>query len=221
MQAAIAHAAPPGPGLNLVMLALMTALGGCATAPPNAAGSATVNIAPGVAGPVQGVGIESQDIAGMSSQMMRDMLAAPRLVQSHNGKSPRVIIDARHFDNDSTQPINRNLITDRLRVELNRASQGRLTFVGEQYLQAVETARQLKRSGTTDIGTTGLTKATLGGDFRLGGRIASLDMKSPRTGLMQRFTQITFEMFDLESGEIVWSGMYEIARAAADDVVYR
>ena len=221
MEAVTAHAARPTPGLSLVSLALLAVLGGCATAPPNAAGSATVNIAPGVAGPVQGVGIEGQDIAGMSSQMMRDMLATPRLLQAHNGKPPRVIIDAQQFANDSTQPINRNLITDRLRVELNRASQGRLTFVGEQYLQAVTTARQLKRSGTTDMGTTGLTQATLGGDFRLGGRIASLDMKSPRTGLIQRFTQITFEMFDLESGEIVWSGMYEISRAAADDVVYR
>lgn len=204
------------------VLGLLAALAGCATAPPNAAGSATVNIAPGQAGPVQGVGIEGQDVVGMSDQMMRDMLAAPRLMQANgHGKSPRVILDAQYFANDSSQPINRNLITDRLRVALNRSAQGRLTFVGRQYTQAVESERALKRSGTTDIGTTGMTKATLGADFRLGGRIASLDQKSTSTGLVQRYTQITFEMFDLESGEIVWSGIYEIARAAADDVVYR
>lgn len=66
-----------------------------------------------------------------------------------------------------------------------------------------------------------MTKATLGSDYRLGGRINSLDQKSARTGMIQRYTQITFEMFDTESGEIVWSGMYEFARAAADDVMYR
>jgi len=213
----------PRPGMgSLTALVVLAALAGCATAPPNAAGSATVNIAPGVAGPVQGVGIEGQDVVGMSDQMMRDLLATPRLVQANGqGKVPRVIVDAQYFANDSTQPINRNLITDRLRVALNRSAQGRMSFVGRQYTQAVEAERALKRSGTTDVGTVGMTRATLGADFRLGGRIASLDQKSPSTGLIQRYTQITFEMFDLESGEIVWSGIYEIARAAADDVVYR
>lgn len=194
---------------------------GCATVPPNASGVHTVNVNPAVAGPVRGVGIEGQDIISMSDQMMRDMLANERLVQPTHGKSARVIIDAQYFSNDSTQPINRNIITDRLRVALNRAAAGRLQFVGRQYVGAVESERALKRSGTTDVGTTGMTKATLGADYRLGGRIASLDQKSSRTGLMQRFTQITFEMFDLESSEIVWSGIYEFARVAGDDVVYR
>lgn len=157
----------------------------------------------------------------MSDQMMRDMLSVARLVQANQGKSPRVIVDAQYFANDSTQPINRNLITDRLRVALNRAAAGRMSFVGRQYAQAVEAERGLKRAGVTDVGTTGMTRVTLGADYRLGGRIASLDQKSARTGLIQRYTQVTFEMFDLESGEIVWSGMYEIARAAADDVMYR
>lgn len=196
-------------------------LAGCAATPPNAAGSATVQFNPAMPGPVQGVGIEGQDVVGMSDQMMRDMLTTTRLLQPSQGKSPRVIIDAQYFANDSSQPVNRNLITDRLRVALNRSAAGRMTFVGRQYAQAVEAERALKRSGTTDVGTTGMTRATLGADFRLGGRIASLDQKSSRTGLMQRYTQITFEMFDLESGEIVWSGIYEIARVAADDVVYR
>lgn len=203
-------------------LALASLLGGCATTlPPNVSGVATVAFNAAAPGPVQGVGIEGQDIVGMSDQMMRDMLATPRLMQSQPSKSPRVIIDAAHFANDSSQPINRNIITDRLRVALNQAATGRLQFVGRQYAQAVEAERALKRTGTTDIGTTGLTRAPMGADYRLGGRIATLDAKSAKSGLVQRYTQITFEMFDLESGEIVWSGIYEFARAAGDDVVYR
>jgi hypothetical protein len=85
----------------------------------------------------------------------------------------------------------------------------------------VEAERQLKRDGITDVGTTGMMRATLGADYRLGGRIASVDQRSSRSGMIQRFTQITFEMFDLESSEIVWSGIYEFLRAAADDAVYR
>lgn len=206
---------------KLATASLIALLGGCVTAPPNAAGVATVNINPAVAGPVQGVGIEGQDIVSMSDQMMRDMLSSARLVQQTQGKSPRVIVDAQYFANDSSQPINRNIITDRLRVALNRSSRGSLQFVGRQYAAAVEGERALKRAGVTDVGTTGITKATLGADYRLGGRIASLDQRSAKSGLIQRYTQITFEMFDLESGEIVWSGIYEFARAAGDDVVYR
>lgn len=205
----------------LVIAASVVVFAGCAVTPPNASGVQTININPAVAGPVQGVGIEGQDIISMSDQMMRDMLSNQRLMQTSSGKSARVIIDAQNFANDSSQPINRNIITDRLRVALNRSSQGRLQFVGRQYTAAVEQERALKRSGVTDVGTVGMTKATLGVDYRLGGRIASLDAKSPKSGLIQRYTQITFEMFDVESGEIVWSGIYEFARAAGDDVVYR
>ena len=58
-------------------------------------------------------------------------------------------------------------------------------------------------------------------DFRLVGRITSADARNARTGLQQRYSQITFEMMDLETGVLVWSGLYEFARSAADDVVYR
>jgi penicillin-binding protein activator len=207
--------------IRWAIVSLTLAVTGCATSPPNASGMATVQINPGIAGPVQGVGIEGHDIVSMSDQMMRDLLSTDRLGRAGQGKAPRVIVDAQYFSNDSSQPINRNLITDRLRVALNRSAGGRITFVGRQYAQAVEAERSLKRAGVTDVGTTGMTRATLGADYRLGGRVTSLDQKSARNGLIQRYTQITFEMFDLESGEIVWSGIYEIARAAADDVLYR
>ncbi len=192
---------------------------GCVTAPPNANGVAAMTIDPGTRGPVSGVGIENQDIVAMTDQMMRDMLASERLAA--RTPPPRVIVDAASFVNDSAQPINKNLITDRLRVALNRSSQGRLSFVSRQHARIVEEERALKRQGVTDVGTTGLTKAQMGADYRLGGRIASSEARSSKSGLVQRYNQITFEMIDLESGEIMWSGMYEFARSAADDVVYR
>lgn len=202
-------------------LLVLGALAGCATGPQNAGGLAPSVVNPAIGGPIKGIGIEGHDIISMSDQMMRDMLSVPRLTQAQSGKGPRVIIDAQYFANDSSQPINRNIITDRLRVSLNRAASGRMSFVGRQFAAAVEAERQLKRTGTTDVGTTGLTKATMGADYRLGGRISSLDQKSSRTGMVSRYTQITFEMFDLESSEIVWSGIYEFERVAADDVMYR
>jgi penicillin-binding protein activator len=155
----------------------------------------------------------------MTDRMMRDMLANPLL--ANPARPPQVIVDGEYFSNESSQRINRNLIADRLRISLNRASQGRMVFVSRQSAGMVEQERQLKRQGKVDVGTTGTTQAQAGGDFRLRGNIASLDSRDPRTGMVQRYNQISFEMVDLERGTIVWSGLYEFARAAADDVVYR
>lgn len=199
----------------------VTLLLGCSTAPPtqNTAGVRTIELDPGTRGAVAGVGIESQDIISMTDQMMRDMLSTPRL--AGRATPPRIIIDAEYFRNESSQRINKNAITDRLRVNLNRASAGRLVFVGREYADMVAQERDLRRQGVTDVGTTGLTAAQASGDFRLGGRIVSVDATQTSSGMIQRYNQVTFEMIDLETGEIVWSGIYEFERAAADDVIYR
>ncbi len=73
----------------------------------------------------------------------------------------------------------------------------------------------------TDAGTIRATQATAGADFRLTGRIATSDVVDPKTGVTQRFTQITFELIDLEYGTIVWSNLYDFAKAAQDDIIYR
>lgn len=168
---------------------------------------------------VQGIGIESQDITGMTDRMMRDILANPAF--AGRKAPPRVIIDSEYFVNESSSRINKNLITDRLRVDLNRAANGRLLFVGREYAGMVESERRLKRDGVTDGGTIRKTRATAGADYRLGGRIASLDSVAPASGMVSRYQQITFELVDLEYGTIVWSGMYEFKKSAQDDIIYR
>lgn len=199
------------------------ALAASLVAPANAAkpprSGSSVELDPGMKGPVQGVGIESRDLLAMSDQMVRDILATAEIAA--RSVAPRIIVDSRYFTNESTQRINKNLITDRLRTNLNRSSDGRMVFIARQNAAMIEEERALKREGVTDVGTTGLTRAQFGADFRLTGNIASQDARDPRTGVMQRFTQITFELVDLESGAIAWSNSYEIARAAIDDVVYR
>ena len=168
---------------------------------------------------VAGVGVESQDVVSMTDKMIRDILSNPQIA----GRSTpaRVIIDSAYFSNDSSSRLNKNAITDRLRVELNRAANGRLVFVARHYGDMVQNERDAKRSGQTDAGTIRSTKATAGGDFRLGGRITSMDAASTTSGNVSRYHQITFELIDLEYGTIAWSGLYEFKKEARDDVIYR
>jgi len=206
------------PTAALCILASGLALAACSRV-DNSAGTPTTYVDPSSAGPVRGVGIESQDIISMTDQMMRDMLTEPRLANA--ATPPHVIVDSEYFQNESSSRLNKNSITDRLRVSLNRASQGRMTFVGRNYADMVAKERDLKRQGIVDKATLPGARAQKGGDYRLGGRITSLDSRDPRTGTMQRYNQIIFEMVDLETAEIIWSGIYEFAKSAQDDIIYR
>src|SRR5690606_28310542 len=109
----------------------------------NSAGRATVYEDARSPGKVQGVGVESQDVMAVTDQMMRDMLSNPMVMGRE--VSPRIIIDSEHFTNESSSRINKNMLTDRLRINLNRAANGKLIFVGREYANMVEKERELKR----------------------------------------------------------------------------
>lgn len=219
--------APPGHdhmsrrafGLALSAMALLVA--GCAGdgGVVNKGGSATTYRDSSQRGPVSGVGIEGQDIVAMTDAMMRDLLQVPLLAAA--ATPPRVIIDAAHFTNDTSQRIDRNLIADRLRVGLARAANGRMQFVGREHRRVVTAERDLKRAGQVDRATRKAVALQTGADYRLVGRISSLDSRNNTTGVAQRFTQIIFDMIDLETGLSVWTNLYSFTKAAADSVVYR
>jgi PBP1b-binding outer membrane lipoprotein LpoB len=197
-------------------------LAGCQTNPPvpNATGVTSMEVDPGRKGPVSGVGIEGQDITAMVDTMIRDMASDPEVMRQ-GGTRPRIVVDSQCFVNESSQAINKNNITRRLDTLLRRAARGQFMFVSQENAAIIEKQRALKRSGTTDVGTRGMTRAQAGIDYQMCGSITSLDSRNVRTGMVQRMTQIFFKLVDVESGEVIWSNMYELNRAAADDVIYR
>ncbi|MFD1381727.1 penicillin-binding protein activator LpoB [Fodinicurvata halophila] len=154
----------------------------------------------------------------MTDEMMRDMLRNRML--AGRDVPPRVIIDNAYLDNESSSVINTNQLTDRLRIELNRAANGRMVFVSRESADMVQQERDAKRDGVVDSGTIRETAAQAGADYRLRGRITS-STRWTATARRSRYTQVTFEMVDLELGTIVWSGLYEMRKAAQDNVLYR
>ena len=206
----------------LVATVVVTLVAGCTlhtTRPKDTRGRKSVNVDPGTVGPAPGLGIESQDIISMTYRMMRDMMANRTL--AGRAKAPRVIMDSAYFTNRSTTRLDKNLIVDRLRVALNRASRGRMLFLARHHIDMVEKERELKREGVVDPGANPKTAAPLGGDYRLGGSIKSLDKVLNSTGVKSRYHQITFEMVDLETSVIVWGNTYEFKKAGKDDAIYR
>ena len=51
--------------------------------------------------------------------------------------------------------------------------------------------------------------------------VITQDAVRASSGMASRYHLVTFEMVDLETGIIVWSGMYEFKKSAQDDIVYR
>jgi hypothetical protein len=212
--------------IGFAVIGCLLFIAGCTyytTRPFNEPGTPTIYEEPGTVGLVQGTGIESQDIISMTQKMVGDMLTNPVLASrvSPGIPAPQVIIDAEYFSNESDFAFNKNMLTDRLRVELNRAANGRMVFIGRHYVEMVEKERELKREGVVGPGTTAPAAATLGADYRLGGRITNLVAGSVVTGIESRYFLITFEMVDQETAAIVWSNAYEFRKAAGDDVIYR
>ncbi|HUV50091.1 MAG TPA: penicillin-binding protein activator LpoB [Anaerolineae bacterium] len=205
--------------LGVALFSLAIFFSGCATAPRHAGGTAAHYVDPGQQSEVSGVGIESQDIINMTDKMMSDILATPLFFQTKT--HPKVIIDAEYFKNESSTRINKNMITDRLRTELNRAARGKMIFIGREYLNMMLKELQLKQLGVINEGESTSEPKAYGGDFRLGGRISTMDSVDPKTGSFARYHQILFEMIDLNTSEIVWSGSYNFKKVGQEDIIYR
>lgn len=180
-------------------------------APKN--GMPAVDLDPQSAGIVASTGIEMRDVIGMSDLLVRDILQRPDIVNSP--VPPRIILEGSRIRNESSQRINTNILSDQLRSRLIRAAAGRLRFLSRENLQDVLDEKEAKTTGMTDVGTRGRTRAVAGADYRLVGRITSIDSRDGMTGATQRAMQVVFELIDLETTDTVYiSEPYVLLRAS-------
>ncbi len=168
---------------------------------------------------ISGVGFESQDVRALSTLMVNDLLAENRFAEPEI--PPRIIIDDTRFKNESSQVFNINMLLERLRIELMKASEGKLEFVSRQNLDLVLEERSLSQSGLTDEGTKAAPENVAGADYRLIGRITSQSTASNTSGIRSNYFQVSFEILDLDSGLSVWGNVYDMKKAGADDTIYR
>ncbi|MET0372137.1 MAG: CsgG/HfaB family protein [Sphingobium sp.] len=205
----------------LVSSAVMLGLTADASAADkNKRGTQAMDLDPTSRGAISGTGFESRDIDAMADMVLRDLMSRPDFVSSP--QPPRICMDSELFYNNSSQRIDRDMITGSLRAALNRGANGKLRFVNREQIAAVMRERELKRTGVANVGTRGMTQGISGLDFQLVGKITSLDSRDSRTGITQRRMQVIFELMDMETGDLMWtSEPFVTLRASGDDVVYR
>lgn len=203
-----------------VSACVVSLAGSAVHAGANKRGTQAMELDPSSKGAVFGQSIESADIERMGNNVVRDLMSRPDIVGTE--VPPRIVVDSEKFYNNSIQRIDRDMITSMLRAQMSRAAQGRIRFVSREAMDIVMRERELKRTGVADVGTRGMTKGVSGVDYQLIGRVTSLDSRDTKSGLVQRRTQVVFELVDMETGDLPWtSEPYVILRAAGDDVVYR
>lgn len=173
-------------------------------------------VSPDAPDTVTGTGLQSQDIRTMVDKMAAALKADGILAPGRDGERASFFIS--EMRNDSSDNIDKQLILRDLRTELFRAfgRQIRILDRSPEANDLVDAERRMKErgqvSGTND-------RKVAGSDFVLKGVIASRDRQAGR--LRSSFINVTFEMTDLVSGELVWTDKYEMKTESEKSVINR
>ena len=171
---------------------------------------------PDAADTVTGTGLQSVDIRTMADRMAKDIQAFGVLAPSREGD--RLSFFIYEMENRSSDPIDKQIILTKLRTNLFRAFQGRVRILDRSASanDLVDAERRMKErkevSGTND-------RKVAGSDFVLKGVIQSRDRQAAK--LRSSYVLVTFELTDLVTGELVWTGDYEMKTESERSVINR
>ena len=163
------------------------------------------------------VDIESSDLQAACAEMIGKILACP--VVAGRKEPPHIIMDAEYFKIDTSSRINKHMLVDLMRSKLVSAARGRLVFVTREFSDMVQKERQAQHKGIVGPGINPPHNSPLGADYRLAGRITDLTLTNVAS--VEKYTQITVELIDLETGQIVFSDTYSFKKKKNISVLYR
>ncbi|MCA3009183.1 MAG: hypothetical protein INH34_12485 [Phycisphaerales bacterium] len=165
---------------------------------------------------VTGTGLQSQDIRTMAVDMAAKIKASGVLAPGKEGERSSFFIY--ELRNDSSDAIDKEIILTKLRTNLFEAF-GRQVKIIDRSPQAsdlVDAERRMKDrgqvSGTND-------RKVAGSDFVLKGTIKSRDRQAGK--LKSSYILVTFELTDLVTQELVWTGDYDMKTESEKSVINR
>ncbi|HEX5053468.1 MAG TPA: hypothetical protein VFZ65_16945 [Planctomycetota bacterium] len=181
-----------------------------------AAGGRDTRVDPNAPDTITGTGLQSQDIKTMVSQMASRLKADGILAPGRDGERASFFIT--ELRNDSSDTIDKKIILLELRGELFNAF-GRQIKILDRSPEATDITdaeRRMKErgqvSGVND-------RKVAGSDFVLKGVISSRDRQAD--ALKSSYILVTFELTDLVSQELVWTGSYSMKTESEKSVINR
>lgn len=155
--------------------------------------------------------IDSADVIAATNQAAADL--AEVLLRSSRSD---LKVAVSPIKNESIQPFNTALLTDRMRNQLVRETSPRVKYLAREHLDAVIDEREGKREGVFS-GTD--RRQILGADYLLTGRINSLSKRAE--GDRADYFQLGFVLVDAEDGSIVWTDQYEFKKTGDAGAIYQ
>lgn len=167
---------------------------------------------------VGGAVLQSQDIRSMADQMARALADSPALRSADSSERVRLYIG--ELRNDSSDPIDKEIVLTEIRTQLFETFQGRVAILdrSKEGLEAIRAERAAKRADAVDANP-GQRGNVLGADYVLKGTVKdrvqqSRDMKSV-------YYLVTFELTDLETSELMWTKSYQAKFVSEKSVISR
>jgi hypothetical protein len=183
-----------------------------------ACGTTDRRIDPDAPDPVGGGALQSQDIGAMADAMTRDLIAQGIL--RSNDPEQRITFHVMSLRNDSSDPIDKELILTRIRTQLHRAlgRQVRILDRSQESLEEVRAERAAKRAGGVTANPNQAGEVA-GSDYALKGTIKDRVLQGRDRKTV--YYVITFELTDLETTELVWTNEYETKFETERSVISR
>lgn len=163
-----------------------------------------------------GTGFQSQDIQTMAVKMAADIKAQGVLAPSRDGVRTSFFIG--EIENESSDRINKRLILTKIRTQIKRAM-GSDVMVLDRSPTANELVDAERRMKDRQQVSGENTRKIAGSDFVLKGVMMSRDRQGQK--LRSSYINVTFELTDLGTGEIVWTDDYEMKTESEKSVINR
>ena len=154
----------------------------------------------------------------MADIMARDI--RDRGILTSDDPQQRITFHITSLRNDSSQPINKEIVLRKLRTNLFNAFEGRVRILDRsaEGLDAVRAERAAKREQAVTANPN-LRGSLAGSDFVLKGVIQ--DRAAIGRDLRSVYYLVNFELTDLETSELVWTQDYETKFESEKSPVYR
>ena len=121
---------------------------------------------------------------------------------------------AKDLKNETDEHVNTRTIMEKIRTKLINA--GFATFVDDQAIEDILNQLQLQQSGLFDDKTVTKIGKLVGARLILRGTISSIRKRTDRRDII--YYNITLQLVNIQTGEIVWTDEKEIQRLTSKSV---